>query len=90
MTRRRWLVSGMVQGVGFRAFVAREAGRIGVRGMVRNLADGRVEVVAEGGPEALDLLRGRLLEGPRLARVSNVENAEILVDVGPLNSFSIM
>lgn len=59
--------------VGFRAFVQRHAGQLGLRGWVRNLPSGEVEVVAEGKREALDSLLGLLQQGPRLARVSAVQ-----------------
>ncbi|MDW8479973.1 MAG: acylphosphatase [Xanthomonadales bacterium] len=70
--RRRFLVSGRVQGVFFRASTAEEAGRLGLRGFARNLADGRVEVVAEGEAEALEALARWLWRGPPLARVEAV------------------
>ena len=66
-------VSGQVQGVFFRAFVQREATELGLRGMVRNLDDGRVEVVAEGSWEQLEALIRRLHKGPSGALVRDVE-----------------
>ncbi|MEO8032272.1 MAG: acylphosphatase [Gemmatimonadota bacterium] len=90
MNRVRWLVTGMVQGVGFRAFVAREASGLGIVGMVRNLDDGRVEVVAEGDPVSMEQLLRAVQIGPRSAAVTNVENADILVDVTMYNSFNII
>lgn len=73
---RRWLVSGRVQGVGFRAATRREALRLAVNGCARNLADGRVEVCAAGSPAALRALEEWLWHGPRLARVVEVAAAE--------------
>jgi acylphosphatase len=70
---RRFVVGGRVQGVGFRDFVRRAARGLGVAGWVRNLADGRVEVHAEGPVEALEALAARLRRGPTFARVSGVE-----------------
>ncbi len=70
---RRWLVSGRVQGVGFRAFAARTARGLGLTGGVSNLPDGRVLVVAEGPAHAIDRLEAALWEGPRFARVQRVE-----------------
>jgi len=69
---RRFLVSGRVQGVGFRWFVEREAATLGVTGWVRNREDGRVEVMATGTREQLAALHRRLREGPRAARVDEV------------------
>jgi len=73
---RRFLVRGRVQGVGFRWFVEREAHVLGIAGWVRNNVDGSVEVLAMGSREQLGGLRSRLREGPRAARVDDVEEAE--------------
>jgi acylphosphatase len=69
---RRYLVSGRVQGVGFRWFVEREAAQLGITGWVRNRDNGSVEVMATGTREQLNTLHGRLREGPRAARVDEV------------------
>jgi len=66
-------VSGVVQGVGFRYFTLRIARELGLKGFVRNLPDGRVEVVAEGDKEALARLIDKLHVGPWLARVESVD-----------------
>ena len=73
---RRYVVSGRVQGVGFRYFVARELQALGVAGWVRNLADGRVEVVAAGDDAQLAAVEGRLWQGPPHADVAAVESAD--------------
>jgi acylphosphatase len=73
---RRYLVSGRVQGVGFRYFVEKNAVRLGVTGWVRNLDDGRVEVQAQGTAEQLAALEGVLRQGPRWAEVRGVEVME--------------
>lgn len=74
---RRWLVSGKVQGVFFRASTARQADQLGLRGYARNLPDGRVEVLAIGDEAALATLAGWLRQGPSRARVDElVELAE--------------
>lgn len=70
--RRRYLVKGRVQGVGYRAFAARVARTLRVSGGASNLEDGRVEVVAEGPAHALDRLEAALAEGPRMSRVDDV------------------
>lgn len=69
---RRFLVSGKVQGVFFRASTARYAEELGLRGIAQNLPDGRVEVLAVGEPAALDALAEWLRQGPPRARVTDV------------------
>jgi acylphosphatase len=85
---RRFVVRGRVQGVGFRWFVEREAHILGIAGWVRNNADGSVEILAMGTRDQLIGLRSRLREGPRAARVDNVEEAEAR-PVSGLNTFRI-
>jgi acylphosphatase len=86
---KRFYVSGMVQGVGFRFFAERTAASLGVVGYVRNLFDGRVEVYAIGGAEQMDALMNALRRGPRMAAVDRVEehDADILREYA--NAFSI-
>ena len=73
MKRVHVLVRGMVQGVGFRAFVRRNAKRLGVKGFVRNLPDGfTVEIVAEGPDDAVDQLISIVRKGPPGAIVEDV------------------
>jgi acylphosphatase len=81
---RRIVVSGRVQGVGFRWFTQAAAVREGLHGWVRNLPDGRVEISAEGDAEALDRFEHRVRHGPTGARVEEVE----IVDVGATGSDS--
>jgi acylphosphatase len=69
---KRFLVSGRVQGVCFRASTQQEAERLGICGHALNLADGRVEVLAQGSLPALAELERWLHDGPPLARVSAV------------------
>jgi acylphosphatase len=73
---RRWLISGRVQGVGFRCFVQDKASSLGVTGWARNLEDGRVEVYGVGDPAALDDLAAALHMGPRMANVRSVEQID--------------
>ncbi|MBO9711981.1 acylphosphatase [Sphingomonas sp.] len=72
MTTQRILVSGRVQRVGYRDWTVRTAKGLGLRGWVRNLNDGRVEILADGDEEALGALVDACREGPALARVENV------------------
>ena len=85
---RRYMVRGRVQGVGFRWFVEREAHVLGSYGWVRNTFDGSVEVLATGTREQLSNLRRTLRQGPRSARVDDVEESEAHPVEG-LNTFRI-
>ena len=71
---RRFVISGEVQGVGFRMFTATAARRDELRGWVRNLPDGRVEVICEGDSESIDRFARLIRQGPPGARVDNVES----------------
>ena len=73
---RGWLISGRVQGVFFRESTRRQAEPLGLTGHAVNLADGRVEVISAGEPEALNQLQAWLHKGPRLARVDGIESFE--------------
>jgi acylphosphatase len=77
---RRYLISGRVQGVGYRYFTQDVANREGVSGHVSNLPDGRVEVQAEGDEESLNRLEAALWRGPSHARVADVEVESIVPD----------
>ena len=85
---RRFLVRGRVQGVGFRWFVEREAQILRISGWVRNNHDGSVEVLAMGTREQLAGLHSRLREGPRAARIDDVEVSEA-EPVAGLSSFQV-
>jgi acylphosphatase len=67
------LVEGVVQGVGYRFFVTLFAEELQLTGWVRNLWDGRVEVMAEGSRPALEILLKQLQEGPHNAQVTKVD-----------------
>lgn len=77
MASARFLVSGLVQGVSFRAWTQARAQALGLRGYARNLADGRVEVVASGEPNALAQLQTCLQQGPAPAEVESVLREEL-------------
>lgn len=82
-------VSGKVQGVYYRASAAKKAQVLGLAGWVRNLADGRVEMMAQGPANALDQLLGWCEKGPMLAKVSKVECEVAQVDEN-LAQFEVM
>ena len=79
MISRRFVVSGRVQGVGFRYFVTRAARYSGVVGIVRNLPDGSVEAIAEGSSDAIAKFRRQLESGPSSAHVDSVDEIELPV-----------
>jgi acylphosphatase len=77
MIARRYFISGDVQGVGFRYFVLRQVQRLhNIKGFVRNLRDGRVEVYAEAEDQQLKELESSLRNGPRGSTVDRVETQE--------------
>ena len=71
----RFQVFGMVQGVGFRWFVARHARSLGLTGYARNLPNGSVEVMVDGPEEAIPALERLLRTGPANAEVDRVERS---------------
>ncbi len=86
--RLRIFVEGIVQGVGYRAYTQRVAESYGLKGWVRNLPDGRVEVLVEGDEELLGYFIKDLLKGPPAARVDKLEILKESSDE-PLYSFDI-
>jgi acylphosphatase len=86
---RRFFVTGIVQGVGFRYFTQDEAERLHLAGFVRNLRDGRVEVYAIGSQENLVRLRTAVQRGPRGAMVQQVAEEPAELDAKFAEEFSI-
>ncbi|MFN3586342.1 MAG: acylphosphatase [Moraxellaceae bacterium] len=82
------LVTGRVQGVSYRVSAAREAQRLGLAGWVRNLPDGRVELLAQGDAELLRQLRDWCRQGPSLARVDALDEDWRHI-VTPCHGFSV-
>lgn len=81
-------ISGEVQGVNFRYYTCEFAKKLGLKGWVRNLFDGRVEVIAEGEKNRIDELIQFLRKGPSLARVDKIEVKEEKYK-GEFENFSI-
>jgi len=79
MVARRFITTGAVQGVGYRFLAMRAAARHQVLGTVRNLPDGRVEVLAEGDREAMDHFKNDLATGPMMAEVADIEETDLPV-----------
>jgi len=87
--RVQFVVTGRVQGVGFRWFVRAEARPLEIVGWVRNRADGAVEGVVEGRDDAIDALIACLEVGPPSAIVTNVDISEISDQLEPFKQFEI-
>ncbi|MGH7505757.1 MAG: acylphosphatase [Longimicrobiales bacterium] len=85
---KRFVIAGRVQGVGFRFFVQERAAVEGVHGYVRNLDDGRVEVLLEGDDESVERVERALSRGPAGARVETIE-VELVPPSGRATGFSI-
>jgi acylphosphatase len=85
---RRFFLSGRVQGVGFRFYVAEAARLENVQGWVRNLPDGGVEAFIEGDREVVTRLERKIRRGPPSARVENVEAFDD-VPTGRFDGFSV-
>lgn len=81
---RKFIISGFVQGVGFRYFVQRVAALHQVRGYVCNLKDGRVEVLTEGSEKEVEAFKHDLSAGPKFSKVEQIE--EIVLE--PSNLYS--
>jgi acylphosphatase len=86
---KRYFVSGMVQGVGYRFFTQAAAEKLGISGFVRNLRDGRVEVFAVGTPQQHQQLRALLERGPRFSSVSEVGEEPAISDAQDQAGFFI-
>ena len=89
MVARRYMVTGRVQGVGYRNFVEHTAGKLSVDGYVRNRRDGSVEVFAMGTPEELQNLRMALERGPMMAQVSRVAEEPSDVEARYVGNFTV-
>ena len=77
---KKFLITGRVQGVGYRYFAERWASQLGICGYVKNLWDGNVEVYAMGEAFALEELKRQLTDGPRSARVAAIDESDEPVD----------
>jgi acylphosphatase len=89
MIRAHIFVSGLVQGVYFRANAASEANGLGITGWIKNLADGRVEIIIEGTQNKIDIFVSWCKKGPANANVQNFE-LDIVPYIGEFNSFNII
>ena len=87
MICKHCFIDGRVQGVFYRSHTYSKAMEIGVNGWVRNLDDGRVEVMMQGEPEQVDAMHDWLWEGPMMANVTSVQCSDC--EPGGYNSFSV-
>lgn len=77
MEQFRYCIEGLVQGVGFRQFIQQKAKNLGLKGYVRNLAEGSVECVAQGAKEQLESFLHSLQKGPSFSRVDSISKEKI-------------
>lgn len=85
---RKFIISGMVQGVGYRFFAQRAAARHQVTGYVKNLEDGRVESLAEGAEKSVEGFKHDLTAGPQYSNIEHIE--EIVIEpTGLYSTFRI-
>ncbi len=89
MVARRYMVTGHVQGVGYRNYVEHTAGKLNVDGYVRNRRDGSVEVFAMGTAEELQKLRKALERGPIMAQVARVAEEPSDVEAKYIGNFTV-
>ncbi len=89
MVARRYMVTGHVQGVGYRNYVEHTAGKLNVDGYVRNRRDGSVEVFAMGTTEELQKLRKALERGPMMAQVGRVSEEPSDVEAKYIGNFTV-
>ena len=85
---RKFLIRGLVQGVGFRFFAQRSAATHQVKGYVRNLEDGRVEAFAQGPEKVVEAFKQDMTAGPRYSKVDEIEEI-VLEPVGIYSTFRI-
>ena len=80
MIIRHYLISGKVQGVGYRQFVLKQALAIGLKGQVRNLSDGRVEIIAFGSDAKIRPFEAMLAKGPKNSSIEGIKRVELGAD----------
>jgi acylphosphatase len=85
---KHYLISGRVQGVGYRAFTRRQGEQLKLEGWVRNLVDGRVEAVARGSEAVLNEFEAQLRRGPPAGHVESLQ-VTIWRESPPLSEFEV-
>lgn len=84
------ILSGRVQGVGFRHFTTQQANELGIRGWVKNLPDGRLETVIAGTKKDVEEMVQRMEKGPRMASVSEISELDPPETMDQFKSFSVV
>lgn len=74
---RKFILKGRVQGVGFRFFTTKNANALGIKGSVKNLTNGNVEVFAKGEEDKIDKFKAKLIKGNSFSRVEDIEEYKI-------------
>lgn len=90
MSAKKYIVSGRVQGVGFRWFVKARAQALGIKGKVRNTSNGMVEVYAEAPGNILSVFEEVLKQGPPASRVDSVKTENLTGPSGGYSNFEIV
>jgi acylphosphatase len=83
------VVRGLVQGISYRYFVSRKAAKAGITGSVKNLTDGGVDIIAEGGEEQLDAFMAAIKSGHPWARIDEIETEKEVIETGSHTGFNI-
>jgi acylphosphatase len=89
LVKKGFLVKGLVQGVGFRYFALKMANKCGIKGYVKNLDDGSVEIGAFGSEEAMSQFEKEISVGPSQASVFSVKNFDVLENLEDYDRFEI-
>ena len=88
MKTYHFIIKGRVQGVGFRYFVKKRANELGIKGSVKNLINGDVEVYAQGSKDMIIIFKEYLSKGPVLSRVDNI--IEDIFDMEKYEDFLVL
>ncbi len=89
MIKKGWRIKGIVQGVGYRYFVFKKARSISLKGYVKNLSDGSVEVAAYGKKEMIEELEKELIKGPPAAAIFSITSFEPSLPLEEMGDFEI-
>lgn len=77
---RKFILKGRVQGVGFRFFATKSANALGIKGTVKNLTNGNVEIFAKGEESKIEQFKAKLIKGNSFSRVEDIEEYDVSND----------